>query len=445
MKKLMVVDVDEGAISEISAALKEGYEVSAFTNMVQALESVRDSDLIIAGAKAPGLEAMLKAASRLKRPVPVMVLAGFGETDAGIEALEAGAGDLVRKPVGSKELRARIVKLLERKSLAEEMDALKNRLDNTFVSSSDIIGKSKKMAALSGLIKVLARADATVLITGEAGAGKSLAARGIHDLGPGREGPFMSIRCAAAQSAMLELSMFGGGAFAGAHRGTVFLDGIADMPLESQAKVLRALLENEDGRRRKRPERLRARILAATEKNLEELASAGRFLPELYYRLSAVRADIPPLREREEDPVLLAQHFLGLYGKMYDRDIKGFSPQAIEKISGYWWPGNVRELKSAVHGAVKGCSGSWIESLPLSENPFNLLSLFSSLPSMLSYADARQAIIEDLEKAYLIQYMRQEKGQINRVAELMDVSTRTVNRQLHKFCLDKTFFKDRKI
>ncbi|MFQ5736332.1 MAG: sigma-54-dependent transcriptional regulator [Thermodesulfobacteriota bacterium] len=462
MKKIMVVDDDEKIILDIAEILeKEGYTVATFTSAphaLQTLDAVGDIDLVITDIRMPVMDGtkILDASQNRKRPVPVVVLTGYGDVDTAVNVMKAGASDFLCKPVSGKELAVRVKKVFEKQDLANEVVSLRRRLESA-ESFHAMVGKSKKMLEVYDLINSVAGTDTTVIIRGETGTGKELVARAIHDASDRKQAPFIPISCTAIQHTLLESELFGHekGSFTGAHAmkagklesagaGTVFLDEVGDTSLEIQAKLLRVLQEKEFERVGGTKQiKLGARVLAATNRDLEEGVRAERFREDLYYRLNVVQIDLPPLREREEDILTLAEHFLDAFKKRYNKKIEGFAPSAVEQLLEHTWPGNVRELKNAIERTVLTNPRMWIDRISRLETDRGFTKMFTELPGRLGYLKAKEDVAAELEKTYLVDYMRREQGQINRVAELMGVSTRTVSRQLDRYGLDKTLFKGR--
>ncbi|HXI10925.1 MAG TPA: sigma-54 dependent transcriptional regulator, partial [Thermodesulfobacteriota bacterium] len=440
---------------------KEGYTVAAFTSAASAVETLaalREVDLIVTDIRMPVIDGheILKTALTRPRPVPVIVLTGYGDVDTAVNVMKAGASDFLCKPVSGKELAVRVKRVLEKQDLADEVAVLRKRLESAETFHS-IVGKSKKMMEVYGLINSVASTDATVLVTGETGTGKELVARAVHMASDRAAEPFVPISCTAIQHTLLESELFGHekGAFTGAHalktgklesagKGTIFLDEIGDTSLDIQAKLLRVLQEKEfervGGIKRIR---LDSRIITATNRDLERFVKEGRFREDLYYRLNVVEIDLPPLREREDDILALAEHFLDLFKKRYGKTIEGFSPAAVEQLLEHSWPGNVRELRNVIERTVLTNPRRWIDGIARLETSAGLPEAFKELPGRLDYRKAKETVSSELERAYLVRYMRQECGRINRVAELMGISTRTVSRQLEKFGLDKMVFKEK--
>ncbi|MBI5886696.1 MAG: sigma-54-dependent Fis family transcriptional regulator [Deltaproteobacteria bacterium] len=311
------------------------------------------------------------------------------------------------------------------------------------------------MVEVYEIIAALSHTDSTVLIRGETGTGKELAARAIHDASTRKDEPFVPISCTAIQHTLLESELFGHekGSFTGAHAqktgklefagsGTVFLDEIGDTSPEIQAKLLRVLQEKEFERvGGLKSLAMNARIIAATNRNLEEAVRDGRFREDLYYRLNVVLIDMPPLRERPDDILLLAEHFLDIYKKRYQKHIEGFTPAACEQLLEYRWPGNVRELQNAVERTVITNPRRWIDRIQRLEPIKDVAPAYAGLPGRLTYVKAREEMIRELDRTYLMHFMKQERGQINKAAEMMGVSTRTVTRLLDRWGVDKVSFK----
>jgi len=462
MKKVMVVDDDEKVIIDIAGVLeREGYTVAAFTSAPSALETLdalRDIDLIVTDIRMPVIDGheILARALKRPRPVPVIVLTGYGDVDTAVNVMKAGASDFLCKPVSGKELAVRVKRVLEKQELADEVALLRKRLE-TAETFHSIVGKSKKMMEVYSLINSVASTDATVLVTGETGTGKELVARAVHLASDRSTEPFVPISCTAIQHTLLESELFGHekGAFTGAHalkagklesakKGTVFLDEVGDTSLGIQAKLLRVLQEREfervGGIKRLS---LDARIITATNRDLNRLVKDGGFREDLYYRLNVVEIALPPLREREGDILALAENFLDFFKKRYGKTIEGFAPSAVTQLLEHSWPGNVRELRNAIERTVLTNPRRWVDRVARLEPPASLPEAFKDLPGRLNYLRAKETVSHELEKTYLVQYMRQECGRINRVADLMGVSTRTVSRQLERFGLDKVVFKEK--
>ncbi len=454
MKKIVIVDDDDKLAIEIAGILeRHGYTAAIYTSSplaLNAIETIRGIDLVLTDINMPltsGRE-ILNAANN--RNIPVIVITGFGDTDTAVETMKGGASDFICKPVGAKELLIRVEKVLEKRDLAVELDGLRRKLESS-VSFFSLAGRSKKMLEVYELISAVAKTDSPVLITGETGTGKELVARAIHKASSRSDEPFIGISCSALQPTLLESELFGHekGSFTGAHamkagkfelagNGTVLLDEIGDVPYEMQPKLLRVLelmeFERVGG---VSPVKLRSRLVAATNRDLEKSVKHGSYREDLYFRLNVMRIELPPLRERGEDIIILAHHFLDVYKKQYNKAvIEGFTPSAVTQILEYGWPGNVRELKNAVERTVLTCSKRWIDRLPVAAG-----TRLGHLGNMVAQMGFSEAMLNDLEKTYLIHYLRQERGKINKVSRHFGASTRTVTRLIQKYGLDKKEFR----
>lgn len=463
MKKIIVIDDEERIAATISDTLKnEGYNVVAFTGgeaAMRVINVVDDIDLILTDIRMPGVDGIevLNFVRGLKRPIPVIVFTGHGDVETAVEIMKQGASDFLSKPVSSEELLVRVNKVLEKRQLVSEVESLRKKVEAS-ESFHKIVGKSKGIQEVYELIEAVAGNDATVLIRGETGTGKEMVARAIHAAGSRKDEPFVAISCSALQQTLLESELFGHekGSFTGAQgqkigklesagKGTVLLDEIGDTPPDVQIKLLRVLEEREFERvGGLKPIKLNARILAATNRDLEEAIADGRFREDLYYRLNVIQMDIPPLRERQEDIVLLANYFLEFFSNRHDRPIDGFTPGAVEQLIRCDWPGNVRELKNVMERTVLTTSRRWIDGLSGFEGTRQRRTGESKadLPKREPYAVARDNLLDELEKAYLHHYMTEEKGRAAAVAEKMGVNVRTVNRMIKKHGLDRVDFKE---
>jgi two-component system response regulator HydG len=343
-----VVDVDDGE-GAIRAAREKPFDL-----ILMDIRMIRVS----------GLEAL--AAIRAYNPaIPVLIMTAYASVETAVEALKSGAYDYLTKPLDFTELRLTMERAMDHRRLKEENQQLRDTLSLRF-DRVNLIGRSLPMTKLLETVALVAQAEATVLITGESGTGKELIAGAIHFNSPRRGGPFIKINCAALTETLLESELFGHekGAFTGADRrkegkfrqaegGTLLLDEVSEMSLAMQVKLLRVLQEREITRvGGEEAIQIDVRLIAATNRDLMASIAAGRFREDLYYRLNVVNLEVPPLRERQEDIPLIAQHYLKLFADKNRKVIKGFTPQAMDRLLKYAWPGNVRELINAVERCV---------------------------------------------------------------------------------------------
>ncbi|MDR2017841.1 MAG: sigma-54 dependent transcriptional regulator [Syntrophobacterales bacterium] len=425
--KLLVVDDEKNLVAMIQMGLEAaGYEVITAYDDKEALRKFNEQpvDLSIIDlqlVQRDGLS-LMEDLHLIIPEMPVIILTGYGSIESAVEAMKRGAYSYMTKPYEFRELLFQIQKALENRHLLYENKRLKGLLEAKY-SFLNIIARSDKMRKVLEGISRIANTDSTVLILGESGTGKDLIAKAIHLASERKDRPFVAINCAALPEALLESSLFGHekGAFSGAikdskglflqaHKGTIFLDEIGDMPLSIQAKILRVIQE-----RQFRPvgsEKLievNVRIIVATNKNLEEQVKQGLFREDLYYRIHVIPVYLPSLRDRREDIPPLVNHFLEKSRVKMKKEIKGFTPQAMQKLAFYDWPGNVRELENIVEYAAAMTDKDYItEDLILqtkwvvAQGPVKPLK------------DAKDAF----EKSYLIYLMETCKGNVTEAAQV---------------------------
>ena len=368
--RILVVD-DEPSMREMLAIMlfKEGYEVLVAESRAAAAKVFAQAtvDMVITDVRLPdgdGIEILrhVKAASP---QTVVIVMTAFGSTESAVAALKLGAHDYVIKPFDVEELKIVVRGALESQHLKEENVRLRAELDKQH-GIDRIVATSPPMAAVVAMIRSIAPTASTVLITGESGTGKELVAQAIHSLSPRRDAPFVSINCGALPENLLESEMFGHvrgaftdahqnkkGLFEVAHRGTLFLDEVGEMPSSMQVKLLRALQEKTIRRVGGTEEvEVDVRLIAATNRSLEALVEEKRFREDLFYRLNVIPVRLPPLRERREDIPILARHFLEGFGRDAARSVTRISEEAMKRLLRHSWPGNVRELENVIERAV---------------------------------------------------------------------------------------------
>ncbi|UFS72732.1 sigma-54 dependent transcriptional regulator [Geomonas sp. RF6] len=379
-QKILIVDDDSSFRRVLEYNLQqEGYEVHTAADGEKglALFGELNPPLVITDLKMPGMSGfqLLSAVKERSPATVVIVLTAFGAIDTAVEAMKLGAFDYLTKPVNREELKLTVAKGLQLQGLSEENRLLKQELSEK-VDFRNIVGISKAMESVFAVVRKVADTEATVLITGESGTGKELVARAIHAGSSRRNAPFVAVNCAAIPRDLLESELFGHlkGAFTGAIRdkagkfqlaegGTIFLDEVGDLPLDLQPKLLRVLqervVEPVGGRGE---EKLDVRVLAATNAELEQSIAQGKFREDLFYRLSVIPLELPPLRQRPEDIELLVRYFTSKYGG----EGVTFSRDALEELQRYSWPGNVRELENTVERLLIMRNGNVIgrEELP---------------------------------------------------------------------------------
>ncbi len=367
---VLIVDDDRSMCGMLERGLSSAaVRVSTRTGADQALEVCQreDVDVVVTDVRMAGKSGLdlCRELRDLRPDVPVIVVTAFGDMSTAVDALRSGAFDFVTKPFDLEVLRAAVRRALERRTLGQRVQRLERALEEAH-GPSPLLGKSPAMLLVHDLVERVADAGATVLITGESGTGKELVARALHDRGRRRGAPFVPINCAAMPAPLLEAELFGHvrgaftdarsdrtGLFQAADGGTLFLDEIGDLPLELQPKLLRALQERTArpvGGTREVP--FDVRVVSATNLDLARAVEEGRFRADLYYRIQVVEIQVPPLRVRGNDVLVLAQHFLHHHARVAGKPVSGISPAAAAKLCAYRWPGNVRELQNCIERAV---------------------------------------------------------------------------------------------
>ncbi|MEJ7617955.1 MAG: sigma-54 dependent transcriptional regulator [Pyrinomonadaceae bacterium] len=450
MANLLIVDDEQSMRQLLTLFFKRaGYETRAAHNGEEALELLRREpvDIILSDIKMPDMDGirLLQAAREMLPDVGVVMMTAFATIDSARDAFKLGADDFVQKPFDMEELKVIVAKVRERLDLVKENRALK-RAQSERGRLDRIIGHSSRMQAVYQMIEMVAAVQSTILITGESGTGKELVARAIHQLSPRAEKPFVPINCGAFAETLLESELFGyvRGAFTGAmsnrkglfeaaHQGTIFLDEIADTSPAMQVKLLRALQE-----RRIRPVgshdeiEIDTRVIAATNRELSTLIKQGTFREDLFYRISVIPIELPPLRERREDIPDLVHHFLEKFCAQINRSLS-ISSQAMELLERYSWPGNVRELEHTIERAVALERTDTVqpERLPEQISKYDRIRQLdhATLPDEgINLA----AYLEHLEKTYLLEALQKTGGNQTKAAEMLNMSVRSFRHLLDK-------------
>jgi DNA-binding NtrC family response regulator len=455
MAKILVVDDDASLrrILEYNLA-QEGYAVATAASGEEALNLLEKAsfELVVTDIKMPGIDGMdlLRKVKERSPETQVLVITAFGTIEMAVEAMKAGAFEYVTKPFNRDELKLTIRKALRFRSLEEENARLRREVTRKF-GFENIVGDSPQMQAVFRLVEKVAESDASVLITGESGTGKELVAKAIHHRSPRAEAAFVAINCAAIPKDLLESELFGHkkGAFTGAirdkrgkfeeaHGGTLFLDEIGELSIDLQAKILRALQEKEltpvGGNE---VIRVDARILAATNRDLEEAIDEGRFRRDLYYRLAVVPIHLPPLRERPEDIPLLVAHFLK---ELAGEERVAVAPEVVDALKRHPWKGNVRELENTIERLLILREGETIR--------------VRDLPEKIRRADERGALgreaegfsfvfppegigLEEAERALILEALRRTRWNQSRAAQLLRVPRHVLLYRMEKFAIPR--------
>ncbi|HEX4923674.1 MAG TPA: sigma-54 dependent transcriptional regulator, partial [Bdellovibrionales bacterium] len=458
IKGVHVLIVDDEAhqrmiVAEFLSGL--GAEVRAAANGHEALQALKDDEkieLVISDLQMPELDGLglLKAAKSLREDLPFIVVTAHGTIETAIEAIRQGAAEYLLKPLELEEVRLRIQKILEVRSLARKAAWLETE-HSRLAKTSSFVFESPVMKKLFADLNRVVGSDTTVLLSGETGAGKEVVARFLHDHGPRAKGPFMAINCSAVPDNLLESQFFGHekGAFTGADRrmlgsfelangGTLFLDEIGEMDLKLQAKMLRALEERKITRLGSPVQTpIDVRIIAATNKSLPELVKEKRFREDLYYRLNVVHFQLPPLRERKEDLPALVRAFIEReLGEKRKSEIK-IEPSFLEALSRYAFPGNVRELRNIVERALLfAVKGTLTEgSLPseVTGGAHAALVAASPVPTAPPGDKALPDLLNDYEKALVAAAVERCKGDVEEAAKLLKISRSALYSKLSKY------------
>lgn len=454
--RILVVD-DELSVREFFEILleKEGYDVVTAVDGNDALRIIREQalDLIITDLQlkiGDGM-ALLKEAKRSQPDTPVVMITAYATTDSAVEAMKAGAFDYLSKPFKIEEIKVVIAKSLENRNLASENRNLKNQLVEKY-DFSNLLGESEPMRRIYDLIRKTAPTRTNVLIVGESGTGKELVARAIHFNSQRKEKAFITVNCGAIPQNLIESELFGHtkGAFTGAvankqglfeaaNKGTIFLDEIGELPLVMQVKLLRVIQERNFTRVGSTENvEVDVRIIAATNRNLEEEVKQGNFREDLFYRLNVIQIPLPPLRQRKADVPTLAEHFLKKYAKETGKDVRRISPKAMEYLIAYDYLGNVRELENIIERSVALESGQevQVESLPGNVlHPDQHREKFSFKEAERQFDNggiALDALVDAFEKDLLLKALDRTTGSRTKAARLLGISSRSMRYRLKK-------------
>lgn len=460
MSRILVVDNEKSLCDLLSIVFeKDGYEVVTAGSGDAAVKLIRENafDLVITDIRMPrsnGID-VLESVSEICPNTPVIMMTAYASAETAVEAMKKGAYDYIAKPFKVEDLQIIVKNAIEKKRLYDENLYLKTALNDKSHSSNTMVGKSLAIQNVFDLIDKVASSNATVLITGESGTGKELVAKAIHYNGPRKNYPFVSINCGAVPESLLESELFGHerGAFTGAdtvkmglmevaQKGSFFLDEIYESPSPIQVKLLRVLQEKEFTRvGGTKPIKVDLRIIAATNKDLNQAVQDKVFREDLYYRLNVIPIRLPPLRERKEDIPLLLEHFINKYNLQHQRKvpIRGIVPEALSILERYLWPGNVRELENVIERAVVLEAGDLIHvsSLPDEVRGARTRSVEAISLAMNQSVDLEETL-EDIEKRMIQGALDKTDGVIYKAAKLLNLSFRSMRYRVQKHNLKGT-------
>jgi DNA-binding NtrC family response regulator len=456
MNKILIVDDELNMRLVLQAMLKkEGYAVTTASNGMEALKILKadQMDIVVTDLKMPKLDGMglLGEIIRDYPSIPVIIITAHGTIATAVDALKKGAFDYITKPFEQDELKQVIQKAVKTRRLDED-EALLNPDD---IDRYGIIGSSDRITEIFETIKRVAPTTTTILITGETGTGKELIARAIHRNSPRKNNPFIKINCAAIPESLMESELFGyeKGAFTGAatkkqgrfelaHKGTLFLDEVGELPKDMQVKLLQVIQEQEFERvGGLQTIKVDVRLITATNRNLFEDVKDGRFREDLYYRLNVIPAHLPPLRERKEDIPVLIGFFIEKFNKKLDRSVKYIDEKVTNLLIQYSWPGNIRELENLVERMILMARGDTIVFADLPSELKTTIESDSTNPSGIRqkpFKDIMKNHMEDIEKQMIISVLEECGNNVTRAAKQLGLSRKGLQLKMMKYKLRRS-------
>lgn len=449
-RRILVVDDEKSKRIALEIELKEdGFDVVTCGNAYKGLSMVRKNifDVVITDLKMPGMDGLsfLKEIKSLSKDTEVFLITAFGTVENAVEAMKQGVADYITKPFSYEELHIKLKKCLDLRSAREEIRELKQQLSQPY-QYHELIGKSAAMREIYKRIELIADTPHSVLIQGETGTGKELAANAVHFASSRRDKPFIKTSCAALNKEILESELFGheAGAFTGAVRqkrgrfeladgGTFFLDDVDDIPLDLQVKLLRILQEREFERTGgTKTIKVDVRLITATKKDLRKMVEAGQFREDLFYRLNVVLILLPPLRERKEDILFLAEHFMKKHGRGEPASCDGLPPEVLRIFQEYAWPGNVRELENVIEQclALTTTAKIDVDSLPPHLTHARTIDQISHMDLESCEQVNLPKILRHAERALIQWAMKKADGNQVKAAELLQIARSTLRSKL---------------
>ena len=442
--KILIVDDEPNSTSLMRKVLeKKGYSPDTENNSVKAKQLIESGeyDIVISDLQMPEVTGIDLLKSKPENCHFIMVT-GYGSVDSAVESMKSGAFDYIMKPFNIEEFAIKVKKAADNLRISKQLNELREQVEKTN-SFSNIVGKSRKMMNVFDLIKKVASSDINVLIEGQSGTGKELAARAVHNLSPRKDGPFIAVNCSAIPDNLLESELFGHtkGAFTGAvesqrgvfeqaHGGTLLLDEIADMPFHLQSKLLR-VIENWEIKPlgSDKVKKFDVRLISSTNQNLRELISRKQFRDDLYYRIASVCITLPPLNERKEDIVPLSEHILKKLSLKLGRELS-LNSSAIEVLMHHDWNGNVRELENVIERAVITS-----QSDVIGKNDFRFLGGGSGSDDPLDEYDAPNGL-KDLERMYIQRVLEQNEWNKVKAAQQLGIDRKTLYKKIRDYGLE---------
>jgi two-component system NtrC family response regulator len=453
-KSILIIDDDKSLRRVIEFQLgEEGYRVLAADSGMSGLEMFQENevDLVITDIQMPGIDGieLLKRIKTISSDAMVIIITAYGSIQSAVEAMRHGAFDYITKPFDKSELKLKVEKSLKMKGLLIENRNLRSVLSELF-KFDNMIGSAKAIREVYEIANQVARTNSTVLIQGESGTGKELLAKAIHCNSLRSDKPFIIVNCGAIPENLLESELFGYkrgaftdardnkiGKFEAANKGTIFLDEISELPLQLQVKILRVLQNREvDKIGDVRPTSVDARVIAATNRDLNRLVDENLFREDLYYRLSVIPITLPPLRERKEDIPLLANHFINKFANEFGKIGIKFDRDAFKAISQYHWPGNIRELENMVHRLVVLCKG---ETITVQDLPEEILSKLKPENENFTITIPEQGVdLEKVEQELILQALVKKNWNQTQASKLLNISRNSLIYSMKKYGITKT-------
>ena len=459
---VLIVDDEKHTRDGLRSLLENDYDVYVAPDIAGAMDVMdrEQIDVLLTDLRLGGEDGMtlIDRALKMPRPPACIMMTAYGSVDVAVEAMKRGAYDFVTKPLNLDKVELLIARALQGRKLEQENRALREQVDERY-GLENIWGDSAALYEVLDTIRQVAPSSANVLIEGESGTGKELAAHAIHNLSRRNKAKFVAVHCAALSPQLLESELFGHekGAFTGAYErrigrfeqangGTIFLDEVAEIDASTQVKLLRVMSEGRAFERVGGNQTLHAdvRIIAATNKNLEQLVREGKFRDDLYFRLNVVRITMPPLRDRKEDIPILVRGFLRHFCKANEKPLLDLMPDAMDALLAYDWPGNVRELRTAIEHGVVMATGPHItlRDLPMAIRQ----AAHAAWPHGISVAEAfgeksSPLDLYETEKKLIMQALAATNGNVTAAAKKLGISRRTLHRKINEMNLTKTVAK----
>jgi DNA-binding NtrC family response regulator len=443
---ILIIDDEKELRTLLSRLLKlDGYKVFEANDGEEGLNILNQEEIhvVISDVKLPGISGidLIPKIKEINNKIEIVVLTAYGTITDGVTAIKRGAFDYITKGDEDNKILTAVERALEKSNMSKRIEQLEKRVGEKY-NFENITGKSLRIREVVHLAKRAAETDVTVLLTGETGTGKEIFAQAIHNGSKRYKHSFVAINCSAISKDLLESEMFGykAGAFTGAvknkkglfeeaNEGTIFLDEIGEMDISLQSKILRVLETNEFIKSGDtKPTQVNARIIAATNKNLNEEIEKGNFRPDLFYRINTMKIELPPLRERPEDIIVFAEYFVKSYAQHMNKNITSIDEECMRKLKEYSFPGNIRELRNIIERAVILTDGNII--LP-SALPKDMFTGKKNIPILNS------GKLEDVEKLYIVKVLEENEGNKPQAAEILGIGLTTLYRKLKEYGIEE--------